>query len=405
MSKRKRIGLVGAVDSQPSSPSPAIDLYRSADFLAARRHVESSCDRWFILSPRYSLTEPGDWLEPYRETMAELGGDEREAWSGKVLGQLEKKLGSLKDIAFEIHAGPEFYEHGLAEGLRAAKARVVIGADDAPEPAVLPAPASRPAGPATSERTTPAKPKREKKAVTPDPAPPPVEVPAAERRPMLDEFYGLLEEQAELIGGYWSLPDCSGDDHWPQYGAIFFFEPGELREDGKTPRVVRVGTHALTPGSKIRLWDRLRADRGTIGGANPGSGNHRASALRRHIGRALIARDGYPEAAATWGSTGRLTPETKQLELALEVEISRHIADMDFIWMAVPDLEDRLAIESGAVSLLSNLAREAADPASPGWLGHRAGETVSGAGLWNIEYTERAPEPGFLSLLRRHLDA
>src|SRR5690606_12049920 len=152
-----------------------------------------------------------------------------------------------------------------------------------------------------------------------------------------------------------------------------------------------VATHALTEKSKTRLWDRLRADRGTVGGSNPGAGNHRASAIRRHIGRALISRDGYVEAAASWGIAGNVSPEMKQRELELEIAVSDYLAKMSFIWMAMPDIEDRIAVERMSVALLSNLGREPVDPPSPDWLGHQAGEVISGSGLWNIEHTKRAP--------------
>jgi hypothetical protein len=225
-----------------------------------------------------------------------------------------------------------------------------------------------------------------------------------EREQMLEEFYGLLEEQAEGIGGHWTLPDCSGDDYWPDKGVVFFFEPGELRADGESLRVVRVATHALNPTSKAKLWDRLRSDRGTISGSNPGSGNHRTSAFRRLVGRALIARDGFPEAAETWGSMARLTADAKERELPLEIEVSAQLAKMSFVWMAVPELEDRVAIERGAVALLSNLNREPIDPPSSEWLGLYGGEIVAGSGLWNQDYTEHLPEPQLLELLRKNLE-
>lgn len=399
MSKLKRIGLVAAVGSQPSSASPAIDLYRSAEFLAARRRVESSCGSWFILSPRYHLVSPGDWLEPYALNMADLGPDERAAWSERILAELEEKVGSLQGLTFELHASPEFYEHGLLAGLLAAKAKVSIGGEETLEPA------KPKVAPVSEPKATKPRPARRRQAAAPPPEPVKVEITAEQRRPLVDEFYGLIEEQAEAIGGFWSLPDCSGDDHWPEHGVVFFVEPGEMREDGETPRIVRVGTHALTPTSKTRLWDRLRSDRGALGGANPGSGNHRASALRRYVGRALMAREGFPEAAATWGGTGKISAQAKQDELALEIAVSRHIAEMDFVWMAVPRLEDRLAIESGAVSLLSNLNRDPLDPPSADWLGRDAGQTIAGAGLWNVDHAELAPQTEVLELLRRHIEA
>ncbi|HWO69164.1 MAG TPA: hypothetical protein VNP94_00195, partial [Actinomycetota bacterium] len=45
-----RIGLVGCVKSKRARPAPARDLYTSPLFRGARRFVERSCDRWFVLS-------------------------------------------------------------------------------------------------------------------------------------------------------------------------------------------------------------------------------------------------------------------------------------------------------------------------------------------------------------------
>ena len=67
----------------------------------------------------------------------------------------------------------------------------------------------------------------------------------SERRADLDRFYALLAELEGLRGGKRLLAECHGRMGWPQRGVYFFFEDGELRDDGVTPRVVRVGTHAL----------------------------------------------------------------------------------------------------------------------------------------------------------------
>jgi hypothetical protein len=85
-----------------------------------------------------------------------------------------------------------------------------------------------------------------------------------------EEFYRLL---AGLAGGARRLQDCRPGD-CPGGGVYFFFEDGEVRNDGSS-RVVRVGTHAPTAASSATLWDRLRQHRGHTGGRDPGSGNHR----------------------------------------------------------------------------------------------------------------------------------
>ena len=114
------------------------------------------------------------------------------------------------------------------------------------------------------------------------------------RRSDADEFYRILDQLAARLGGPRRLRDCTGSSGCPPQGVYFFYEDGENRADGSR-RVVRVGTHALTATSKATLWGRLRQHRGQLAGRNPGGGNHRASVFRRHVGAALIRRDGLPD--------------------------------------------------------------------------------------------------------------
>ena len=77
---------------------------------------------------------------------------------------------------------------------------------------------------------------------------------------------------------------------WPARGVYFFFEDGEARStSGTGPRVVRIGTHALTAKSSTTLWNRLAQHRGVVG---TGGGNHRGSIFRLLVGEALLRRRG-----------------------------------------------------------------------------------------------------------------
>lgn len=210
----------------------------------------------------------------------------------------------------------------------------------------------------------------------------------------LDELYCLLESAAPLHGGPRLLREATARDGWPTHGVYFFFEPGELGEDGTTPRVVRVGTHALTETSKTKLWTRLRAHRGRLGGRNPGGGSHRGSVFRLHVGTALIERDGYPEAAASWASGSSAPRDVRDREVQLERAVSRHIGTMTVVHVPVTDRLLRVAIELGCVSLLSNFDREPVDPPSAGWLGNHADrEAVRRSGLWNVDHVMAEPDP------------
>ena len=103
----------------------------------------------------------------------------------------------------------------------------------------------------------------------------------------LKSFYSLITSLAGKLGGARTLAASSGRFNWPRRGVYFFMEEGEERSDsGSGPRIVRVGTHALTESSATKLWTRLSQHRGNLG---IGGGNHRGSIFRLLVGTALIA--------------------------------------------------------------------------------------------------------------------
>lgn len=123
--RRGRIGLVGCVKTKGPTRAPAADLYRSALFRGRRQAVESTCDRWFVLSAKHGLVDPTRRLEPYDVTLTTASVADRRKWSRQVIRQLEQSLGPLGGCTFEVHAGAAYTDWGLVEGLRAEGARVV----------------------------------------------------------------------------------------------------------------------------------------------------------------------------------------------------------------------------------------------------------------------------------------
>lgn len=223
----------------------------------------------------------------------------------------------------------------------------------------------------------------------------------------LEMFYSVLKELAEREREPRRLADCTGRDGWPRQGVYFFFEDGENRTGG-SPRVVRVGTHALHPGDKATLWGRLRQHRGRIGGRNPGGGNHRASIFRRHVGTALIRRDHMPDGLAISWADRHPVPDWESAEDRLELAVSEHIRAMPFVWLAAPTRpdgsSDRSFIERNAIALLS-CAAGGPDKPSSGWLGSYAASTkVRRSGLWNVDHVEEVHDPAFLDVLNGLVD-
>lgn len=217
----------------------------------------------------------------------------------------------------------------------------------------------------------------------------------------LDEFYQQLQRLERRVGGGRRLGECAGRQPWPRRGVYFIFEDGELRHDGTTPRVVRVGTHALKPGSQTSLWQRLAQHRGTRPHSQPG-GNHRGSVFRHHVGLALLNRGLHPEAAASW-AWPRPTREERAREADLEAAVSKTIGAMRVLWVAVDDepgtQSQRGRIEANSIALLS-VSSAAVDPPSRGWLGHATrSERIRTSGLWNVNHVHQPYERSFLAAL------
>ncbi len=215
----------------------------------------------------------------------------------------------------------------------------------------------------------------------------------------LKDFYSLLGVLAEKSSPR-MLSDCSGRLPWPRRGVYFFFEEGESRSDsGVGPRVVRVGTHALTATSRTTLWNRLSQHRGQ---EKSGGGNHRGSIFRLIVGTALIAQHGYD--VPTWGAGNTAASDVRIRERELELEVSKTIGSMPFLWLGIDDLpgatSSRGYIERNAIALLSNFEKSPIDLPSADWLGHRCNrDRVKRSGLWNQNHVDERYESGFLSRL------
>ncbi len=229
-------------------------------------------------------------------------------------------------------------------------------------------------------------------------------------------FYDLLDYLAARTGGPRVLMDCSGRQDWPRQGVYFFLESGENRaKDVEKGRVVRVGTHALTAGSRTTLWNRLSQHRGV---SRTGLGNHRGSVFRLIVGTALAAEKGM-ESPTSWGVgnsashaariLGRSSESVKTGEADLELLVTQYIGQMPFLWLNVPDepgpASTRGFIERNAIALLSSYVTPAADSPSERWLGrHSDRNRVRQSGLWNNRHVDEVCDPLFLAKMESLID-
>lgn len=108
------IVIAQCTDSKRRERSRAKDMYMPSDlFKAQRRYAEAYGDEWYILSGKYGLVRPWDWLQPYNQHIRHHSDD----WNEQV-GQRIKTI-AKKDETVEIIAGKEEYgsrlEHWLDE--------------------------------------------------------------------------------------------------------------------------------------------------------------------------------------------------------------------------------------------------------------------------------------------------
>ena len=81
----KTIFLASCVKMKAGFPLPAEELYVSDWFKKARAYILSRMapqDRWYILSAKYGLVEPGRTIKPYNQTLKDMQKLDRRAWAG-----------------------------------------------------------------------------------------------------------------------------------------------------------------------------------------------------------------------------------------------------------------------------------------------------------------------------------
>lgn len=367
---KQRIALVSCVKSKKSVSAPAGQLYTSPLFRSLVQYAEAHADQWFILSAEHGLLHPEEVVAPYERTLNRMANAERLAWAERVQRQLLQTLPRRSEII--VLAGERYREH-LIPFLEAHGFTVSIPLQGLPFGKQL---------------------QRLKELRQPLPRP-------------IDRFYDILNLLARDPDQGRPLATYTGSSKWPKRGVYFFFEPGEFRR-GKPGehRVVRVGTHAVSVGSQSSLWKRLRMHRGGL----DGTGNHRGSIFRLHVGEALLRRSEAAQALRTsWGKHRPEEADVRVREAALEQRVSEHIGRMRVLWVAIDDEPGpesmRAFVERNSIALLSNNL-DPYDPAGPEWLGSDSGRAeIRASGLWNLNHVKAKVDLSFLDVLEGFVKA
>jgi hypothetical protein len=332
----------------------------------------TNCDRSYILSAKHGVLALSDIIDPYELSIKELAADEKRKWVDTV-DQKIRELVTKRDTVHLV-CGREYYKP-IFRTLQKIGCRV----------------RSPLSGRSLGNRISFLRQENREEALS----------------SQITEFYKLLTDLFLGQDGGRLFSKTHGQMRWPKRGVYFILEPNERIGISKfrplLQRVTRVGTHAVSRGSKATLWNRLSTHRG---GAN-GAGNHRSSIFRLHIGAALIQKDPTRWHVPTWGF-GQVAPrETQQNELSLEHHVSSIIGDMRVLWLDVPDdpspHSDRAYLERNAIGLLSRhaLVNRAS---SSGWLGNSSKNVqIALSGLWNLNHLYVLPDREFLHVLSKYI--
>ena len=198
----------------------------------------------------------------------------------------------------------------------------------------------------------------------------------------LDRLYSWIDAQRR-VGQVFPFATLSANQV-PKRGVYLFLDPAEPNFRMNAPRVVRIGTHAVSTGSQASLRGRLRNH---LGPANA-IGNHRGSIFRLHVGRAMLEAGPGHAALASWGEGQDAGPEIKALEKTHELMVSNYLQQLEVVLLNIDDPPSksslRAHVETQLIALFSESLRPIDIPSSR-WLGSSSPvPLVRQSGLWNI---------------------
>lgn len=359
-----RIGFVACCKTKGDRPMPAAALYRSPLFRKSLLAALDTSDKVFILSAKHGVVSCNEVIEPYDVTLKTMRRSERENWGIAIQPRLESLL-RPRDTAV-MFCGEE-YLGPLREHLEHLKVEIETPLDSLSLGTRLRHLAL------LNEETS--------------------------LRKSSAQFAHLLREVWVAQGGGRRLSETNGRLPWPSRGVYFILEDDHGVGRGRMPRVVRVGTHAVSQGSKTSLWDRLSTHRGTTGGG----GSHRSSIFRLHVGRAWARRAPSDFWPGTWAQGQSAAKDIRDSEQELERQVSQIIGAKRVVWLDVPDeagpASERAYIERNAIGLLSRTGL-LNTKGSPEWLGRYSSDwRIAASGLWNLNHVFAKPDAAFIDRL------
>lgn len=344
-------------------------MYTSERFILAKEAAEKLATSWFVLSAKHGLLLPNDTIERYDVNLVTLDEGQKNAWAHQVRDSVADSVASCDRVTFlcsDIYtervlgnSSPGFVVRtplrGKSKNQQIEYLKGLLG--------------------------------------------------GSERGTHLERFYEILSKLKETRVSGSDFGSQIFREKIPAKGIYFFFEPSEVRSANASQlRVVRVGTHGVSAGSKSTLRYRI----GTHFGTRAGGGNHRSSIMRLHIGAAMLNAGALGFTVENWGEkTGpNFHPADLMSERRLESEVSRYLAKMSMICIAIGDessaSSDRAYIEQNSIALLAGI-NGPIDVADSNWLGSYSVKTeIRESSLWNVNCVYDSYDPDFLNVLEEY---
>jgi len=364
---KRDAALVACSKTKADRPLAAAALYASPLYRKSLLAALDGAKSVFILSAKHGVLPLSDRIEPYDTTLKRMPQAERNRWGEKIDATLDLYVAPRSTV--NLYCGEEYIAP-----LRPSFSRLGYSVHD---PLV---------GQSLGQRLQTLR----------------AMIDEEDLRRSKSRFDRILHNLWVGQAGGRLISETTGKQLWPRRGVYFILDSTVAAASGRMPRIVRVGTHGVSTGSKTTLWDRLSTHRGTSGG----TGSHRSSIFRSHVGRALMARHGL--SSSTWGQGQSAPKDIRDLEQDIERKVSDTLGAMRLLWIDIPDdpgtQSDRAFIERNSIGLLSRLGLLSATTTRE-WLGHYSAEwRISVSGLWNLDHVFIKPDASFLDALKVYVD-
>jgi hypothetical protein len=362
------IYLITCSKEKGQKKAPAKDLYKSERFKYSRNLAEVYADQWFILSAKHGLLKPSDLITPYETCLHELDTTTRHKWYKMVINQLTPYLNTDSQV---VYIGDEEYAQEISLFLSEKNIPLFMPFRHLME----------------ENRILWLKQVQ----------------PSSHRMREVTKLYSMLNNPELLKKQLKNIRQIKDSRTLPHRGLYIFYLPQDRRMFSPSNlRIVRVGTHAVSAGSSSSLWQRLKTHKGK----EDGTGNHRASIFRLHIGTALIERDNLD--CPSWAIGNSTNSELMEKEMEIERKVSDYIGRMSVLCLLIDDppskISDRAYLEQNIIALLSGSIGPV-DFADESWLGYYCtNHAVRRSALWNVDHTDKEYDPEFFQVLQTYVD-